>query len=147
MPGGLDRPFPPENRPLWDELLLYPGAAFVSELGFGVRASALTLRKRNKLIVAFAKGVLVAQSAKDGGAMNAFRFAVEQKKAVATFAADDSGETSGNRAIAAETWTKTFPVDRPDPEAYAEWLRQLSSSMSMARFGTATPGTPRSLLD
>ena len=56
MPGGLDRPFPPENRRLWDEFLRYPGAAFVSELGFGVRASALTLRKRNKLIVSFARG-------------------------------------------------------------------------------------------
>ena len=63
----------------------------MSELGFGVRASALTLRKRNKLIVAFARGVLVAQSAKDGGAMNAYRFAVEQKKPVATFAAGRHG--------------------------------------------------------
>jgi DNA protecting protein DprA len=147
MPGGLDRPFPPENRSLWDELLRYPGAAFVSEVGFGARASALTLRKRNKLIVAFAQGVLIAQSAKDGGAMNAFRFAVEQKKAVATFAADDSSDTSGNRAIAAEPWTKTFPGNRPDPEAYAEWLRELSSSTSTARSGTAIPGTQGSLLD
>lgn len=147
MPGGLDRPFPPENRPLWDELLRYSGAAFVSELGFGARASALTLRKRNKLIVAFAKGVLVAQSAKDGGAMNAFRFAVEQKKPVGTFAADDAADTSGNRLISAESWTTTLPGNRPDPEAYAEWLRQLSSSTPTAHSGTAIPGTPRSLLD
>lgn len=147
MPGGLDRPFPPENRPLWDELLKYSGAAFVSELGFGARASALTLRKRNKLIVAFAKAVLIAQSAKNGGAMNAFRFAVEQKKDVATFAADDFRETSGNRVITAETWTWTFPGDHPAPEAYTQWLRKLSSSTSTAHSGTATPGTQTSLLD
>jgi DNA protecting protein DprA len=147
MPGGLDRPFPPENRSLWDEFLRYSGAVFVSELGFGARASALTLRKRNKLIVAFARGVLVAQSADDGGAMNAFRFAVEQKKAVATFAADDATDTSGNRLISAETWTKTLPGDGPDPDGYDAWLRELSSSTSTARSGTATPGTQTSLLD
>jgi DNA protecting protein DprA len=146
MPGGLDRPFPPENRQLWDELLRYAGAAFVSEMGFGVRASALTLRKRNKLIVAFARGVLVAQSAKDGGAMNAFRFAVEQKKPVATFEADGTEDTSGNRLISREAWTKTFPRE-PSPEAYEEWLRQLSSSTSTARSGTAVPVTQKSLLD
>jgi DNA protecting protein DprA len=147
MPGGLDRPFPPENRRLWDELLRYSGAAFVSELGFGARASALTLRKRNKLIVAFARGVLVAQSARDGGAMNAFRFAVEQKKSVATFAADGTTDTSGNQLIADETWTKTLPGNGADPKAYEAWLRELSSSTSTARSGTASPGTQKSLLD
>src|SRR5205814_2648333 len=140
MPCGLDRPFPPENRRLWDEFLRYPGAVFVSELGFGARASALTLRKRNKLIVAFARGVLVAQSAKDGGAMNAYRFAVEQKKPVATFAADAAADTSGNRLIADEPWTKTLPGDT-DPEAYETWLRELSSSTSTVHSGTASPGT------
>jgi DNA protecting protein DprA len=147
MPGGLDRPFPPENRRLWDEFLHYPGAVFVSELGFGARASALTLRKRNKLIVAFARGVLVAQSAKDGGAMNAYRFAVEQKKPVATFAADATADTSGNRLIADETWTKLLPTAGADPEAYEAWLRELSSLTSTARSGTASPGTQKSLLD
>jgi DNA protecting protein DprA len=147
MPGGLDRPFPPENRPLWDEFLRYSGAVFVSEMGFGVRASALTLRKRNKLIVAFARGVLVAQSAKDGGAMNAFRFAVEQKKPVATFAPDETPDTSGNRLISAETWTRTLPSDGANPEVYEAWLRELSSSTSTARSGTASPGTQTSLLD
>jgi predicted Rossmann fold nucleotide-binding protein DprA/Smf involved in DNA uptake len=78
MPGGLDRPFPPENRSLWEDFLSYPGAAFVSEFPFGTRASSLTLRKRNKLIVAFARAVLVSQSSADGGAMNAYRFAAER---------------------------------------------------------------------
>jgi DNA protecting protein DprA len=147
MPGGLDRPFPPENRHLWDELLHYSGAAFVSELGFGARASSLTLRKRNKLIVAFARGVLIAQSAKDGGAMNAFRFAVEQKKPIATFQADDAADMSGNRLIAADSGRETLPGDRMDLEAYERWLRQLSFSTSMEPSGTVTPGMPRSSRD
>ena len=84
MPCGLDKVFPPENRPLWEELLTYSGAAFVSQFGFGQRASSLQLRKRNKLIVAFAQGIVVVQSAVDGGAMNAYRFGLEQKKPIAT---------------------------------------------------------------
>lgn len=147
MAGGLDRPFPPENRSLWNALLHYPGAAFVTEQGFGARASSLTLRRRNKLIVAFAKGVLIAQSAKDGGAMNAFRFAAEQKTPVATFAATDATTTSGNRLISKESWTTTLLNDGDGPEANETWLRELSSLTPMARSGTASPGTPRSFLD
>ena len=54
MPGGLDRPFPPENRNLWDSLLASDAGVFVCEFPFGTRASSLNLRKRNKSIVAFA---------------------------------------------------------------------------------------------
>jgi DNA protecting protein DprA len=147
MPGGLHRPFPPENMSLWDSLLQYSGAAFVSEMGFGTRASSLTLRKRNKLIVAFARGVLVAQSATTGGAMNAFRFAVEQKKSVATFRADDETDTSGNRLISEQTWAKTLSADPSDREADEQWLLQLSSSTSTERSGRVIAGMPKSLLD
>ena len=128
MPCGLDKVFPPENRKLWDELLAYPGAAFVSEFGFGQRASSLLLRKRNKLIVAFAEGVLVAQSAVDGGAMNAYRFGREQRKPVATFRPDGSKETSGNAAIAEDGRTGACALEPTDDESnYEAWLRQLSS--------------------
>lgn len=131
MPGGLDRPFPPENRPLWNQFLEYEGAAFVSEFPFGTSASALTLRKRNKLIVALSLGVLVSQSSSKGGAMNAFRFAIEQKKSVATFAADGSDDTSGNAQICEESRAPTvlFPCDSNQVDKYKKWLRELSSSI------------------
>lgn len=132
MPGGLDRPFPPENKDLWDDFLSSGSAAFLSEFAFGTRAASLTLRKRNKLIVAAARAVLVGQSAESGGAMNAYRFALEQKKPVATFAPDDRPDTSGNGLIgrqlsAASPLSRVF---RPDskPEVVREWLRQLRSS-------------------
>ena len=128
MPCGLDKVFPPENHKLWDELLAYPGAAFVSEFGFGQRASSLLLRKRNKLIVAFAQGVLVAQSAGNGGAMNAYRFGREQRKPVATFKADDSKETSGNAVIAEDRRTGACSLEpTADESNYEAWLGQLSS--------------------
>lgn len=135
MPCGLDRPFPPENRPLWEALLQFPLAVFVSEYAFGTRASRLTLRKRNKLIVAFARGVLISQSSSIGGAMNAFRFALEQRKPVAIFEPDSTDATSGNRQIAEMIAQKDLlGIHRvfrraSDKEAYEGWLRELSSSI------------------
>jgi DNA processing protein len=134
MPGGLDRPFPPENKSLWEQLLDYPKAVFVSEYAFGTRAAALTLRKRNKLIVAFSCGVVIAQSSASGGAMNAYRFALEDKKPVATFKADASSDLSGNELIESKLTSelvadrgRVFPLTSSDEE-YQSWLRTLSCS-------------------
>ncbi len=119
---GLDRPFPPENKPLWREFLDYPGAVLVSEFPFGTAASAPTLSKRNKTIVGLSHGALIGQATE--GAMYAFRFAQEQHKAVATFAADGTAETSGNAVITRSSGT-TFPVDHIDSQAWASWLDSL----------------------
>lgn len=129
MPCGLDKVFPPENRELWEDLLQYPKAVFVSEFGFGQRASALHLRKRNKLVVSFSQGIVVTQSAVDGGAMNAYRCGREQKKQVVTFEADASKETSGNAVVAADSATGgvTFSCE-PATSEYGKWLEELSSS-------------------
>lgn len=128
MPCGLDNVFPPENRTLWEKLLAHPRAVFVSEFGFGQRASSLLLRKRNKLIVAFAEGVLVAQSAVDGGAMNAYRFGKEQKKSVATFRTDGSRETLGNKVIEEDIRTGGLAFDMSRNSSMPEeWLQKLSS--------------------
>jgi DNA processing protein len=129
MPGGLDRPFPPENRSLWNELLEYQGAVFVSEAPFGTGASAMLLRKRNKLIVALSRGVLISQTSAKGGAMNAYRFALEEHKPVATFASDGSDDTSGNVAIARELRAQpaVFGTVEPSPGEYSSWLRQFDS--------------------
>lgn len=128
MPCGLDNVFPPENRDLWVKLLSHPGAVFVSEFGFGQRASSLLLRKRNKLIVAFAQGVLVAQSAVNGGAMNAYRFGKEQRKPVATFKPDGSEDTTGNAVIEKDVRTCGVAFEMNNNLSTSEeWLQQLSS--------------------
>lgn len=133
MPGGLHTPFPPENRPLWNGLLNYSRAVFLTEFPFNARTSSLTLRKRNKMIVACAQGILVSQSAAKGGAMNAFRFALEQKKPVATFdyeresSSNPSDATSGNREIAhsSKTDSKVFSADKIDRQEALRWLSLL----------------------
>jgi DNA processing protein len=126
MPGGLDRPFPPENKDLFQDLLRSPGVVFLSEFPFGTGASAMNLRKRNKLIVAAALGVLVGQSSYTGGAMNAYRFAVEQRKPVATFEADATKDTTGNVEIAAgqKQVGRSFRIDGAEHE-WVQWLSQL----------------------
>lgn len=126
MPSGLDRPFPPEHKDIWRRFLEQTGAAFVSEFGFGVGANALNLRKRNKMIAALARGVLVSQSAEDGGAMNAYRFAMEQKKPVATFKNDGTSSTSGNDLIAGSAErVRSRVLSLEDREGWAAWLRTL----------------------
>ena len=147
MPCGLDRPFPPENKRFFEELLDYKKAVIASEFPFGTGASALTLRKRNKLIVAFARGVLLSQTSATGGAMNAYRFALEQHKPIATFKGDGTKRTSGNEAIerGEESAPKrgaagqqqlehtvagpatVFPADASDPRPWDKWLQRLSS--------------------
>jgi len=126
MPSGLDRPFPPEHKDIWREFTLAPGVVFVSEFGFGVGANALNLKKRNKMIVAMARGVLVSQSTETGGAMNAYRFAMEQRKPVATFTPDGTEDTSGNDLImgSAERVRATVLPARGSEE-WDRWLRTL----------------------
>jgi hypothetical protein len=68
-----------------------------------------------------------------GGAMNAYRFALEQHKPVAVFEADSSDVASGNKLIAeairagGKVHGQVFPrtVDRI---AYKAWLHELSYS-------------------
>jgi DNA processing protein len=144
MPCGLDRPFPPENKGFFQQLLEYPKAAVVSEFPFGTAASTLTLRKRNKLIVAFARAVLLSQTSATGGAMNAYRFAMEQKKPVATFQPDGTERTSGNEQIMtgekssaaggrqqrlpAPSPARVFPATEAGTAGWDEWLQQSSST-------------------
>jgi DNA processing protein len=128
MPAGLQRPFPPENTELWERLLETGRGLFVSESAFGVRASRLTLQKRNKLIVAFSLAVMLSQTSEKGGAMNAYRFALEQKKPVATFAADASPETAGNQFIIDEGKGECYRLALPaDKTEVARWLTRPSS--------------------
>jgi DNA processing protein len=129
MPSGLDIPFPPENKGLWAAWQGREGIAMISEFPLGTKASALTLRKRNKTIVGVSLMVLVAQTGRKGGTMNSYRFAVEQKKPVLTFAPDGLADTDGNRLIGEEEGGR-LDVYLSDPKYVrqaARWIEQSSS--------------------
>lgn len=57
--------------------------------------------------------------------MYAFRFAQEQHKPVATFAADGTDETGGNTTITKKGGT-TFSADQSDHRARRSWLDSLN---------------------
>ena len=126
MPCGVDLLYPTENRSLWNQLLQYPGAAFVSEFRFGQRALPRTLAKRNKLIAAYSAGVMVVQSSKTGGAMHAYRFARSQGKPIATFRDDGTDDTTGNKEISEdlEANAETFDLTKGGNQ-FEGWLRTL----------------------
>lgn len=76
--SGLDRIYPPENAPLYVEAR--QRGLLISQFPFGSAPSPANLRQRNKLIVALAEAVVIAESDVKGGAMIAARSALEQGK-------------------------------------------------------------------
>ena len=132
MPNGLERPFPPENKNLWREMMRSSRALAVSEFPLGMRASAISLRKRNKLIVALSQGVMISQTSRSGGSLNAYRAALQQKKPIATFEADNPEleDVAGNQMIADSARGNVTVFRHRDRNlgAYRRWLSELSSS-------------------
>ena len=74
--SGLDRIYPPENAPLYVETR--QRGLLISQFPFGSAPSPANLRQRNKLIVALAEAVVIAESDVQGGAMIAARSALDQ---------------------------------------------------------------------
>ncbi len=76
MAGGLDRPYPPENAALLDEICNGRGLA-ISEMPFGWEARARDFPRRNRLIAGAALGVVVIEAASRSGSLITARLAGE----------------------------------------------------------------------
>lgn len=76
--SGLDRVYPPENAPLYAKTR--HRGLLISQFPFGSAPSPANLRQRNKLIVALAEAVVIAESDLQGGSMIAARAALEQER-------------------------------------------------------------------
>jgi DNA processing protein len=74
--GGLDRPYPPQHRSLFDEVLA-TGGALVSEAPFGTEARAQLFPRRNRIIAALSRAVIVVQAARGSGSLITARLARE----------------------------------------------------------------------
>ena len=76
LAGGLDCPYPPENRDLLDEIWSGNGLA-VSEMPFGWEPRARDFPRRNRLIAGIANGLVVVEAAVRSGSLITARLAGE----------------------------------------------------------------------
>jgi DNA processing protein len=76
MAGGLDKPYPPENIGLLDELTGGEGLA-VSEMPFGWEPRARDFPRRNRLIAGMALGLVVVEAAVRSGSLITARNAAD----------------------------------------------------------------------
>nr|WP_316653614.1 DNA-processing protein DprA [uncultured Gellertiella sp.] len=81
MAGGLDRPYPPENIGLLEEIWNGNGLA-VSEMPFGWEPRARDFPRRNRLIAGIGLGVLVVEAATRSGSLITARLAGEAGRLV-----------------------------------------------------------------
>ncbi|MGD9912823.1 MAG: DNA-processing protein DprA [Rhizobiaceae bacterium] len=74
--GGLDRPFPPENVALADEIAAR-GGALVSEMPMGWEPRARDFPRRNRIIAGLSVGLVVVEAAQRSGSLISARLAGE----------------------------------------------------------------------
>lgn len=80
LAGGLDKPYPPDNRALYDEIV-EKGIA-VSEMPFGLSPRGRDFPRRNRLISGLSLGIVVVEAARRSGSLITARLANEQGREV-----------------------------------------------------------------
>ena len=76
LAGGLDRPYPPENISLLEEIVSGEGLA-ISEMPFGWEPRARDFPRRNRLIAGASLGVAVVEAANRSGSLITARYAAD----------------------------------------------------------------------
>ncbi|MGL4241135.1 MAG: DNA-processing protein DprA, partial [Beijerinckiaceae bacterium] len=80
LAGGLDRPYPEENRGLFERICA--DGAVVSEMPFGWEARGRDFPRRNRIISGLSLGVVVVEANQKSGSLITSRFALEQGRQV-----------------------------------------------------------------
>jgi DNA processing protein len=81
LAGGLDRPYPPENVPLLEEIAAR-GGALLSEMPMGWEPRARDFPRRNRLISGLSLAVVVVEAALRSGSLITARRAADQGRLV-----------------------------------------------------------------
>lgn len=76
LAGGLDKPYPPENIGLLDEITAGRGLA-ISEMPFGWEPRARDFPRRNRLIAGVSLGVVLVEAANRSGSLITARYAAD----------------------------------------------------------------------
>ena len=77
---GVDVIYPPENKKLYAEM--NEKGIMLSEYEIGAKPDAINFPKRNRIISGLARGVIVVESGKEGGALITARCALDQGREV-----------------------------------------------------------------
>ena len=79
--GGIDKPYPPENAELVDEVV-GNGGALISEMPVGWEPRARDFPRRNRIIAGLALGLVVVEAAQRSGSLISARMAGEMGRLV-----------------------------------------------------------------
>ena len=80
MAGGIDVVYPPENKPLYQDIVAR--GVIVSEMPFAFQPAAQHFPRRNRIISGLARGVVVVEAAMNSGSLITARLAGEQGREV-----------------------------------------------------------------
>ena len=123
--GGLDRPYPPENKPLMRRIV-DDGGCLVSEMPFGWEPRAVDFPRRNKVVAGLSLGLLVVEAAMRSGSLISARLAGEMGRLV--FAVP--GSPLDPRAGGTNRLLKDGAIIATEPADVIDGLRPLDSRMS-----------------
>ena len=125
--GGVDRIFPEENQELAEQILENDGA-FISEMPIGWQPRAKDFPRRNRIIAALSKAVLVVEAARRSGSLITARLANEAGRLVLAVPGSpfDPRSEGTNRLIqqgaslvtsAEDVLEQIAPLDRDAPDS------------------------------
>ena len=144
MAHGLDLVYPKAHTALAEQIL-DGGGALVSEHAPGVAPQRRSFVARNRIQSGLSLGVVVAESALDGGTMHTAAFALAQSRVLACVARPDGSPTSEGTDKLARV-DGALAIDSPDAyDRYVERLRHKAESLaaeaasSRPRGGAAQP--------
>ena len=123
--GGIDRPYPPENKPLMRRIV-DDGGCLVSEMPFGWEPRAVDFPRRNKVVAGLSLGLLVVEAAMRSGSLISARLAGEMGRLV--FAVP--GSPLDPRAGGTNRLLKDGAIIATEPADVIDGLRPLDTRMT-----------------
>lgn len=81
LAGGLDRPYPPENLPIY-RAIPENGSALITEMPMGTEPRARDFPRRNRIIAGLSLGLIVVEAAERSGSLISARMAGEMGRTV-----------------------------------------------------------------